>query len=51
MAVPGPITSATSAGCHHLLRHADATLVTSTDDVIEAIHEADTRHPGDAALP
>jgi DNA processing protein len=34
-AVPGPITSVMSAGCHRLLREEDATCVTSADDVME----------------
>lgn len=33
--VPGPITSAASAGCHRLLREFDARCVTSADEVIE----------------
>jgi DNA processing protein len=38
MAVPGPITSALSAGCHQLLRdRPDAVLVTKTDEVIEQV--------------
>jgi DNA processing protein len=32
-AVPGPITSAASAGCHHLIAEAHASLITSADDV------------------
>jgi DNA processing protein len=32
MAVPGPVTSATSAGCHMLIRAGAATCVTSTTD-------------------
>ncbi|ALJ20309.1 DNA-processing protein DprA [Microbacterium sp. No. 7] len=32
-AVPGPVTSATSAGCHRLMREAGAVCVTSADDV------------------
>src|SRR5690606_585095 len=32
-AVPGPVTSSTSAGCHRLLRDYDAVCVTSADDV------------------
>jgi DNA processing protein len=36
MAVPGPITSATSVGTHALLREG-ATLITCADDVIEAV--------------
>jgi DNA processing protein len=36
MVVPGPITSALSAGCHEALRrHPDARLVTCVDDVLE----------------
>ncbi|MGG5258551.1 DNA-processing protein DprA [Phycicoccus avicenniae] len=34
-AVPGPVSSATSAGCHELLRETDAVLVTDTADVAE----------------
>ena len=35
-AVPGPVTSAASAGCHRLLREFDARCVTSADDVARA---------------
>ena len=34
-AVPGPVTSAASAGCHRLLREFDAVCVTSAQDVRE----------------
>jgi DNA processing protein len=34
MAVPGPVTSAMSVGCHDLLRTAGATAVCSADDVM-----------------
>ncbi|HVW40350.1 MAG TPA: DNA-processing protein DprA [Amycolatopsis sp.] len=37
MAVPGPINSAVSVGCHDLIREAGATLVASVDDVIETV--------------
>lgn len=36
-AVPGPVTSATSAGCHRLLREFDARCVTNADEVMELI--------------
>jgi DNA processing protein len=36
MAVPGPVTSGPSAGCHQLIRDG-AVLVTCTDDVLEAV--------------
>jgi len=34
-AVPGPVTSAASAGCHRLIREANAILVTNADDMAE----------------
>jgi DNA processing protein len=37
MAVPGPVTSAQSEGCHALIRDCGARLVTSVGDVIAAI--------------
>jgi DNA processing protein len=37
MAVPGPVTSPMSAGCHDLVRTADATLVTDAADVIDLV--------------
>ncbi len=38
LAVPGPVTSGLSSGCHLLLRQwPEATLVTSADEVIEAV--------------
>lgn len=36
-AVPGPITSAASAGCHRLLREFDARCITSADDAAELL--------------
>jgi DNA processing protein len=37
MAVPGPVTSELSTGCHHLIRSGHALLVTTADDVIDAV--------------
>ncbi|MGH3521119.1 MAG: DNA-processing protein DprA [Haloechinothrix sp.] len=37
MAVPGPVTSRNSAGCHEMVRREQATLVTSAGEVLEAI--------------
>lgn len=37
--VPGPVTSATSMGCHRLLRAGNCTCVTGTDDVRELLGE------------
>jgi DNA processing protein len=37
LAVPGPITSSTSAGCHRLIREFGATLITGLDEVLEVI--------------
>ncbi|PRX48401.1 DNA processing protein [Prauserella shujinwangii] len=37
MAVPGPVGSAQSVGCHQLIRDAAATLVASADDVLDTV--------------
>jgi DNA processing protein len=37
MAVPGPVTSAASGGCHQLIRRGDATLVQCGAEVIETL--------------
>ena len=37
MAVPGPVTSAQSAGCHRIIREWGATCVTCADDIIEML--------------
>jgi len=53
MAVPGPVTSAASAGCHRIIREWGATCVTRADDIIEMLlplGAADLpRGPGPAA--
>lgn len=36
-AVPGPVTSAASAGCHELLRRKDTELVTRAADIVEMV--------------
>lgn len=36
-AVPGPVTSAASAGCHKLIRDGEAVLVTSADDMAQLV--------------
>ncbi|MGW5880144.1 DNA-processing protein DprA [Nocardiopsis terrae] len=41
MAVPGPVTSVTSVGCHRLLREGRATCVTGVDDVVEQVAPLD----------
>ena len=38
-AVPGPVTSAASAGCHRLLREFDARCVTNADEVMELLSD------------
>jgi DNA processing protein len=37
MAVPGPVTSALSVGCHTMIRDLGASLVTSVNDVVELV--------------
>lgn len=44
-AVPGPVTSVTSAGCHRLLREYDALCVTSAADVVELLFGATGERP------
>jgi DNA processing protein len=44
MAVPGPVTSALSVGCHLLLSSGTAILVTGADDVLEALGSAADRN-------
>lgn len=39
-AVPGPVISATSAGCHRLLREYDAQCVTNAEEVLELLSDA-----------
>ncbi|HKS43940.1 MAG TPA: DNA-processing protein DprA [Amycolatopsis sp.] len=46
MAVPGPVTSAMSVGCHELIQAAAATLVTSVEDVIENVGRLGEPLPG-----
>jgi DNA processing protein len=41
MAVPGPVTSEQSAGCHELIRDYGATCVTCASDVLAEIGTAD----------
>jgi len=43
MAVPGPISSTQSAGCHLLLRHGAAQLVTCVEDVLATVGEPSTQ--------
>ena len=60
LAVPGPVSSATSAGCHGLIRDG-AVLVTRTEEVLEAVGRlgvdladpvrSDTVHPTDRLSP
>lgn len=49
-AVPGPVTSASSAGCHRLLREYDATCVTSAAEVRELMGESVGAPPGVSSL-
>ncbi|HET6285765.1 MAG TPA: DNA-processing protein DprA [Amycolatopsis sp.] len=41
MALPGPVSSALSAGCHHLIRSGDATLIASVHDILHATGPAE----------
>ncbi len=53
-AMPGPVTSAASAGCHRLIREFAATLVTSAAEMAELIPSAETgddSEPASAGAP
>jgi DNA processing protein len=50
MAVPGPITSGPSAGCHHLIRRG-AELVTRPEEVLEAVGRLGLDLAADPASP
>ncbi|WP_372667926.1 DNA-processing protein DprA [Amycolatopsis kentuckyensis] len=41
LALPGPVSSVASAGCHRLIQDGTARLVTSADDVIAVIEESE----------
>ena len=51
MAVPGPVTSDLSAGCHRILRDWQGTLVTSAAEVIEHLGPLDARPGAATAAP
>ena len=44
-AVPGPVTSMASAGCHRLLREFDAVCVTSAEEVVELVADVPRHIP------
>ncbi|WP_159941926.1 MULTISPECIES: DNA-processing protein DprA [unclassified Nocardiopsis] len=50
MAVPGPVTSALSAGCHLLLREWQAGCVTCAEDVVAQVGPLDAVPPGPGPL-
>ena len=50
-AVPGPVTSVQSAGCHQLLRETDATLVTDTAEVLDLMGRLSLDAVGPARAP
>ena len=52
MAVPGPVTSLLSRGCHQLIAHDGAVLVTGADDVLALLSGATTGAPApDPSMP
>lgn len=50
MALPGPVTSAQSAGCHALIRNRGATLITDAGDITAALTAVD-RAPSSGRQP
>jgi DNA processing protein len=51
MAVPGPVTSAQSAGCHRIIRDWGATCVTRAEDIIEMLSPLGTTLAAAATPP
>jgi len=51
MAVPGPITSDLSAGCHHIVREWQGVLVTSAAEVTEHLSPVEALAAGGQPLP
>ncbi|PXY26159.1 DNA protecting protein DprA [Prauserella coralliicola] len=51
MAVPGPVGSAMSVGCHELIRDAHATLVASVSDVLDTVGRLGVGRPDGTARP
>ena len=51
MAVPGPVTAASSVGCHEMVRSGKAILVCSTAQVLEAINPLGEAPPVQAEVP
>ncbi|WP_216208809.1 DNA-processing protein DprA [Amycolatopsis aidingensis] len=51
MAVPGPIGSVTSVGCHQMIRAGEATLVASVADVLDTVGRIGTDLRPEAARP
>jgi DNA processing protein len=47
-AVPGPVTSPLSAGCHRLIRDAGAVLVTGADELLELVGPLNAEPPSTA---
>ena len=50
-AVPGPVTAASSAGCHRLLREAGAVCVTDAQEVVELASAVGEFFPAAPAVP
>lgn len=50
-AVPGPVTSATSAGCHRLLREGQAVCVTDAAEVLDLVGECGEHLAPGVAVP
>ncbi|CAM4041457.1 DNA-processing protein DprA [Nocardia ninae] len=46
LAVPGPVTSAASAGCHRMIADGRARLATCVEDVLDAVALSPTPSPG-----
>jgi DNA processing protein len=51
MALPGPVSSGMSVGCHELIRDARATLVSTVDEILETVGRFGAAEAGTQARP
>jgi DNA processing protein len=51
MALPGPVSSGMSVGCHELIREARATLVSTVDEILESVGRFGVAEAGAQARP
>ncbi|MQY18511.1 hypothetical protein NRB20_15900 [Nocardia sp. RB20] len=51
LAIPGPVTSASSAGCHRMIREGEAVLVSRAEEIVDEAGPLHLSLPADAPVP